>query len=139
MLRKIAAIPIILALAMMTLVTVLPHHHHQTMTCFVKETWCLDGRCHDQHTQHHEADQEEDESHCVAHEQYMPSERLHINEYVILINNNSGISNSVHNVSISEAMASAAIAYSSNKARSVPLRDAPVLSSAGANAPPFLA
>lgn len=138
MLRKIAIAPIIVALSMMTMVTVMPHHHHQAMVCFVKEICCLDGCCDDEHTQHHDANQEEDESHCVAHEQYMPSERLHINEYVILINNSAGISNSVHIASIPEPMVSTSIA-DSLEARSVPLRDAPVLSSAGANAPPFLA
>ena len=138
MLRRIAIIPTMMAMLTVLFTMAVPHHHHQAMICLVHEVCVLDGCCDDEHTQHHDANQEEDESHCVAHEQYMPSERLHINEYVILINNSAGISNSVQNASIPEPMVSTSIA-DSLEARSVPLRDAPVLSSAGANAPPFLA
>ena len=63
---------------MVTLATVLPHHHHQTMICIVEEVCGMDGCRDDEHTHHSDANHNQDESHCVAHKQYCPSERLHI-------------------------------------------------------------
>lgn len=78
MLRKLSIVPIFLAMMMMTLATVLPHHHHQTMICIVEEVCGMDGCCDDEHTHHPDTNHNQDESHCVAHKQYCPSERLHI-------------------------------------------------------------
>ena len=78
MLRKLSIVPIFLAMMMMTLATVLPHHHHQTMICIVEEVCGMDGCCDDEHTHHSDTNHNQDESHCVAHKQYCPSERLHI-------------------------------------------------------------
>ena len=78
MLRKLSIVPIFLAMMMVTLATVLPHHHHQTMICIVEEVCEMDGCCDDEHTHHSDANHNQDESHCVAHKQYCPSERLHI-------------------------------------------------------------
>ncbi len=78
MLRKFAVLPILLAMLMVTLATVIPHHHHDTMICIVQEVCEIDGCCDDEHTHHSDANHDEDESHCVAHEQYYPSENIHI-------------------------------------------------------------
>lgn len=78
MLRKLTIVPIFLAMMMVMLATVLPHHHHQTMICIVDEVCEMDGCRDDEHTQHSDANNNQDESHCVAHKQYCPSERLHI-------------------------------------------------------------
>ena len=78
MLRKLSIVPIFLAMMMVTLATVLPHHHHQTMICIVEEVCGIDGCCDDEHTHHSDTNHDQDESHCVAHKQYCPSERLHI-------------------------------------------------------------
>ena len=78
MLRKLSIVPIFLAMMMVTLATVMPHHHHQTMICIVEEVCEMDGCCDDEHTHHSDANHDQDESHCVAHKQYCPSERLHI-------------------------------------------------------------
>ena len=78
MLRKLSIVPIFLAMMMVTLATVLPHHHHQTMICVVEEVCGMDGCRDDEHTHHSDANHNQDESHCVAHKQYCPSERLHL-------------------------------------------------------------
>ena len=78
MLRKLSIVPIFLAMMMVTLATVLPHHHHETMICIVEEVCGMDGCRDDEHTHHSDANHNQDESHCVAHKQYCPSERLHI-------------------------------------------------------------
>ena len=78
MLRKLSIVPIFLAMMMVTLATVLPHHHHQTMICVVEDVCGMDGCCDDEHTHHSDANHNQDESHCVAHKQYCPSERLQI-------------------------------------------------------------
>lgn len=82
MLRKLSIVPIFLAMMMVTLATVLPHHHHQTMICIVEEVCEMDGCCDDEHTHHSDANHNQDESHCVAHKQYCPSERLHIDHQI---------------------------------------------------------
>jgi len=83
MLRKISIVPILLAMLMVTLTTVIPHHHHQTMICIVEEACEHDGCgchedccCHDMHSHHSAGTHDEDESNCVAHEKYTPSENL---------------------------------------------------------------
>lgn len=48
------------------------------MICIVEEVCGMDGCCDDEHTHHSDANHNQDESHCVAHKQYCPSERLHI-------------------------------------------------------------
>lgn len=63
---------------MVLFTTAVPHHHHQTMICLVKEVCELDGCCDDEHTSHSDANHEEDESHCTAHEKYCPSEDLRL-------------------------------------------------------------
>lgn len=78
MMRNLSIVPIFLAMMMVTLATVLPHHHHQTMICIVEEVCGMDGCCDDEHTHHSDANHNQDESHCVAHKQYCPSERLHL-------------------------------------------------------------
>ncbi len=78
MLRKLSIVPIFLAMMMVMLATALPHHHHQTMICIVEEVCGMDGCCDDEHTHHSDANHDQDESHCVAHKQYCPAERLHI-------------------------------------------------------------
>ncbi len=80
MIRKLSIVPIFLAMMMVTLATVLPHHHHQTMICIVEEVCGMDGCCDDEHTHHSDANHNQDESHCVAHKQYCPSETLHIDQ-----------------------------------------------------------
>ena len=80
MLRKISIIPIWLAMLMVAFTTVVPHHHHGAMICIVKEICSVDGCCDDEHTQHHDADQGEEESHCIAHEQYVLSENLRLDK-----------------------------------------------------------
>ena len=66
MLRKLSIVPIFLAMMMVTLATVLPHHHHQTMICVVEDVCGMDGCCDDEHTHHSDANHNQDESHCVA-------------------------------------------------------------------------
>ncbi len=78
MIRKLSIVPIFLAMMMVTLATVLPHHHHETMICIAEEVCGLDGCIDDAHTHHSDANHNEDESHCVAHKPYFPSETLHV-------------------------------------------------------------
>ncbi len=78
MLRKLAVAPILLAMMMVAVATVLPHHHHETMICIAHEICGMDGCRDDEHTHHSDANHDEDESHCVAHEHYFPSENLRI-------------------------------------------------------------
>lgn len=78
MLRKLSIVPIFLAMMMVTLATILPHHHHQTMICIVEEVCAIDGCRDDEHTQHSDANHNQDESHCVAHKHYCPSETFSI-------------------------------------------------------------
>lgn len=78
MLRKLSIVPILLAMMMVTLATVMPHHHHQTMICIVEEVCGIDGSNDDEHTQHSDANHNQDESHCVAHKHYCPSETFSI-------------------------------------------------------------
>lgn len=78
MLRKLAVAPILLSMMMVAVATILPHHHHETMICIVQEVCGMDGCCDDEHTHHSDANHDEDESHCVAHEQYCHSKNIHI-------------------------------------------------------------
>ncbi|MBP5635866.1 MAG: hypothetical protein J6W83_05720 [Bacteroidales bacterium] len=78
MLRKIEIISDLLAMLMVLFITVVPHHHHQAMICLVHEECVVDHCCNDDHTNHPETDQEEQESHCVAHEKYCPSDNLRL-------------------------------------------------------------
>ena len=78
MLRKIAVIPSLLAMMMVLFTMFVPHHHHQAMICLVHEVCLEDGCCDDEHTSHSDANHEEDESHCVSHEKYCPSDDLRL-------------------------------------------------------------
>lgn len=78
MLRKIATVFNLLAMLMVLITTIMPHHHHHAMVCFAKEVCVLDGCCNDEHTAHADADPEESESHCVAHEAYCQSDELRL-------------------------------------------------------------
>ena len=60
--RKLSIVPIFLAMMMVTLATVLPHHHHETMICIAEEVCGLDGCIDDAHTHHSDANHNEDES-----------------------------------------------------------------------------
>ena len=52
-----------LAIALIMLITLLPHHHHEGgAICYVAEVCHEDGRVNDSHTQHHG-----DTSHCYWH------------------------------------------------------------------------
>lgn len=76
--RRIATIPVVMAMLMVMITSVVPHHHHQTIACFVKEVCVEDGCCNDRHTAHSDADPEENESHCVAHEEYFQADDLRL-------------------------------------------------------------
>ena len=78
MLRKIAIIPSLLAMMMVLFTMFVPHHHHQAMICLVHEVCLADGCCDDEHTSHSDANHEEDESNCVSHEKYCPSDGLRL-------------------------------------------------------------
>lgn len=78
MLRLLSIVPILMSMMMVTLATVLPHHHHQTMICIAEATCGHDGCLDCTHEHHSDTSHNDDESHCVAHEQYCPSERLQI-------------------------------------------------------------
>ena len=78
MLRRIAIVPTLLAMMMVLFTSFVPHHHHQAMICLVHEECVVDHCCNDDHTNHPETDQEEQESHCVAHEKYCPSDNLRL-------------------------------------------------------------
>ena len=78
MLRKIEIVPTLLAMLIVLFTTFVPHHHHQAMICLVKEVCVMDGCCDDEHTMHSDANHEEDESHCVSHEKYCPSDNLRL-------------------------------------------------------------
>lgn len=66
--RKLAILPILLSMLMVLFTTIEPHHHHQAMICFGKEVCEMDGSTRDSH----EANHEEEESHCVSTEKYCP-------------------------------------------------------------------
>ena len=76
MLRKLAILPSLVSMMMVLFTTMVPHHHHQAMICLVKEVCELDGCTDDEHTGHSDANHEEDESHCVAHQNYFQSDDL---------------------------------------------------------------
>lgn len=78
MLRRIATVFNLLAMLMVLFTTIVPHHHHQAMVCFAREVCVADGCCNDEHTAHADADPEESESHCVAHEAYCQSDDLRL-------------------------------------------------------------
>ncbi len=78
MLKKLSIASIFLAMLMVMFTTCVPHHHHQTMICLVQEICLEDGCCDDEHTHHSDANHDEDESHCVAHEKYCPSDNLRV-------------------------------------------------------------
>ena len=78
MLRIIATIPNLLAMLMVLFTTVVPHHHHQAMICLIREVCVMDGCCNDEHTGHADADREDSETPCVAHEKYCPSDNLRL-------------------------------------------------------------
>jgi hypothetical protein len=133
--RKIAAIPIILALAMITLVTVVPHHHHQTMVCFVREICCLDGCCDDEHTQHNDANQPEDERHCIAHEHYLISENIIEELQITSLDCQALIAVILDDIFIKEETSRTGSHLDLSPLPSAP----PLISSISPNAPPFLA
>ncbi len=138
MLRKLSIVPIFLAMMMVTLATVLPHHHHQTMICIVEEVCEMDGCCDDEHTQHSDANHDQDESHCVAHKQYCPSEILHIElqDFGIEADNISPILAMLSNL-LTINLESTVIEYSSGDL--IPIIVQPLVSSAASNAPPVSA
>ena len=78
MIRKLCIIPTFAAMLMVMFVTFVPHHHHQAMICLVHETCEADGCVNDEHTGHSDANHEEDESQCVSHEKYFPSDDLRV-------------------------------------------------------------
>ncbi len=138
MLRKLSIVPIFLAMMMVTLATVLPHHHHQTMICIVEEVCEMDGCCDDEHTHHSDANHDQDESHCVAHKQYCPSEILHIElqDFGIEADNISPILAMLSNL-LTINLESTVIEYSSGDL--IPIIVQPLVSSAAPNAPPVSA
>lgn len=76
MLRKLAILPTLVSMMMVLFTNMVPHHHHQAMICLVKEVCEIDGCTDDEHTGHSDANHEEDESHCVSHQKYFPSDDL---------------------------------------------------------------
>ena len=78
MLRRIAILPSLIAMMMVLFTTMVPHHHHQAMICLVKEVCELDGCTDDEHTGHSDANHEEDERHCVSHQNYFTSDDLRV-------------------------------------------------------------
>lgn len=70
--------PTLMAMLMVLFTTMVPHHHHQAMICLVKEVCELDGCTDDEHTNHSDANHEQDESHCVSRERYCPSDVLRL-------------------------------------------------------------
>ena len=76
MLRKLAILPTLVSMMMVLFTTMGPYHHHQAMICLVKEVCEMDGCTDDEHTRHSDANHEEDESHCVSHQKYFPSDDL---------------------------------------------------------------
>ncbi|MBQ6253482.1 MAG: hypothetical protein IJK05_02345 [Bacteroidales bacterium] len=66
--RKLAILPLLMSMLMVLFTTMVPHHHHQAMICLAREVCELDGSTRDSH----EANHEEEESHCVSTEKYCP-------------------------------------------------------------------
>jgi len=138
MLRKLSIVPIFLAMMMVTLATVLPHHHHQTMICVVEDVCEMDGCCDDEHTHHSDANHNQDESHCVAHKQYCPSERLQIDhqDFGIEGTNIFPILAILSNL-LTSNLESTVFEYASGDL--IPMVVQPLVSSAAPNAPPVAA
>ena len=138
MLRKLSIVPIFLAMMMVTLATVLPHHHHQTMICVVEDVCGMDGCCDDEHTHHSDANHNQDESHCVAHKQYCPSERLQIDhqDFGIEGTNIFPILAILSNL-LTSNLESTVFEYASGDL--IPMVVQPLVSSAAPNAPPVAA
>ena len=138
MIRKLSIVPIFLAMMMVTLATVLPHHHHQTMICIVEEVCGMDGCLDDEHTHHSDANHDQDESHCVAHKQYCPSETLHIDhqDFGTDADNIFPILAILSNL-LTVNLESAAIEYVSGSV--IPSIAPPPVSPAAPNAPPVAA
>ena len=98
----------------------------------------MDGCCDDEHTHHSDANHNQDESHCVAHKQYCPSERLHLDHQdfgededcifpILAILSNLLTIN----------LESAVLEYASGDL--IPIVVQPLVSSAAPNAPPMVA
>ncbi len=81
--KRIAIISTLMAMLMVIFTTVFPHHHHQAMICLVREVCVEDGCCNDEHTMHQDANNEEDENHCVSHEKYCSSGNLRLDFTVL--------------------------------------------------------
>ena len=75
---RLAILPTLVSMMMVLFTTMVPHHHHQAMICLVKEVCVMDGCCDDEHTGHSDANHEEDESLCVSHQKYFPSDDLRL-------------------------------------------------------------
>ncbi len=138
MIRKLSIAPIFLAMMMVTLATVLPHHHHQTMICIVEEVCGMDGCLDDEHTHHSDANHDQDESHCVAHKQYCPSERLHIDnqDFGDDVSSISPILAALSNL-LTINLESTVFEYASENL--IPIIVQPLASSVASNAPPVVA
>lgn len=78
MLGKISILPTMLAMLMVMFATIVPHHHHDAMICLVMEICEADGGCDHGHAHHADPNQEEEETRCVAHEKYCPSDNLRL-------------------------------------------------------------
>ena len=125
MLRKLSIVPIFLAMMMVTLATVLPHHHHQTMICVVEDVCGMDGCCDDEHTHH-------------SDKQYCPSERLQIDhqDFGIEGTNIFPILAILPNL-LTSNLESTVFEYASGDL--IPMVVQPLVSSAAPNAPPVAA
>ena len=72
--RKIETVFDLLAMLMVLFITVVPHHHHQALLCLVQEE-CIEDHCYnDEHTNHSDANHQEQESHCITSEKYCQDE-----------------------------------------------------------------
>jgi len=85
MFRKFFIFPILLAYLMSMLPSLVPHHHHQAMICTAAEACSREGCPEDAHTHH--AHSPEDETFCIAHEEYRPSETVRIDGDDLLFSN----------------------------------------------------
>jgi len=78
MFRKLAIVPVMLAMMMVLFTTFVPHHHHHAMICLVHEVCLEDGCIDDEHTSHPDTDTGDEENHCVSHAKYCPSDELRL-------------------------------------------------------------
>jgi len=83
MLRKIAALPVFLAMMMVLMATFVPHHHLRAICCHDSVSCLAAGACHC-HDTDADAEHEEGESHCLWYANYCFQDDIRMTDIPVL-------------------------------------------------------